>query len=99
MRDVQILVLTALAAGPMHGHAIGSEVEDLSGRAVGPGTLYGAIGRLEGDGFIRPLPPAQRRKPYEITDTGRRHLAAEMMKTRALVQAAEARLGGYAWAG
>jgi len=97
MRDVQLLVLTALAAEPMHGHRIRSDVEELSGRAVGPGTLYGAISRLEGSGFIRPLPPRDRRKPYEITDSGRRHLAYEMAASRNLVKIAEERLGGIAW--
>ena len=81
----------------MHGHRIQFEVEDLSGRPVGPGTLYGAINRLEQEGFIRPLPPKDRRKPYEITDAGRRHLGDEMAASRTLVQIAEERLGGIAW--
>ena len=97
VRDVQLLVLTALAAEPMHGHRIQFEVEDLSGRPVGPGTLYGAISRLEDDGLIRPLPRRERRKPYELTDAGRRHLADEVAKSRALVRVAERRLGGIAW--
>ena len=99
MRNVQILVLTALAAEPLHGHRIRFEVEDLSGRPVGPGTLYGAISRLEDDGLIRALPPEERRKPYEITDAGRRHLVNEIAKSRAFVRLAEQRLGGIAWAG
>ena len=99
MRNVQLLVLTALAAEPMHGHRIRFEVEDLSGRPVGPGTLYGAISRLEDDGLIRALPPKERRKPYEITDAGRGHLVNEIAKSRALVQLAEQRLGGIAWTG
>lgn len=86
-------MLTALAAAPMHGHRIRFEVEDLSARPVGPGTLYGAISRLEDDGLIRPLPPKERRKPYEITDAGRRHLAAKIAASRTLVQIAEERLG------
>ena len=56
VRDVQLLILTALAAEPMHGHRMQSEIEALSGRPVGPGTLYGAINRLEDDGFIRRAP-------------------------------------------
>lgn len=99
MRDVRLLVLTALAAEPMHGHRIRSEIEGLSGRPVGPGTLYGAINSLEEDGFIRPLVPEGRRKPYELTDPGRRHLAAEVATTRGLVDVAEQRLRGVAWTG
>ena len=57
MRDMQLLILTALAAEPMHGHRMQSEIEVLSGRPVGTGTLYGAINRLEDDGFIRQVWP------------------------------------------
>ena len=97
MRDVQLLVLTALAAGPMHGHRMQSELEALSGRPVGPGTLYGAIRRLEDDGFIRPLEARGRRRPYELTDTGRSRLADEVARTSHFVDIAQRRLGGAAW--
>ena len=83
----------------MHGNRIRFEVEDLSGRPVGPGTLYGAISRLEDDGLIRPLPRHERRKPYELTDACRRHLADEVAKSRELVRVAERRLGGIAGTG
>ena len=99
MRDVQFLILTALAAAPMHGHGIRAEVEELSGRPIGPGTLYGAINHLEEDGLIRPLAPHGRRKPYEITDSGLRHLAGEVATSRAVVSVAERRLRGVAWTG
>jgi len=97
MRDVQLLILTALAAEPMHGHRMQSEIEALSGRPVGPGTLYGAINRLEDDGFIRPGPPRGRRRPYELTDEGRRRLAEEVARARHVVDTAQQRLGGGAW--
>ena len=97
MRDVQVLVLTALAVGPMHGHRMQAEIEDLSGRPVGPGTLYGAINRLEQEGLIRSVEAHGRRKPYELTDSGRRHLVDELTKVRRLVNVAQQRLGGTAW--
>ncbi|MGI9623219.1 MAG: PadR family transcriptional regulator [Acidimicrobiales bacterium] len=99
MRDVQLLVLTALAAAPMHGHGIRAEIERLSGQPVGPGTLYGAIGRLEAEGLIRALPPVERRKPYELTSAGCRRLADDIEKSRQLVKTAEERLGGLTWTG
>jgi DNA-binding PadR family transcriptional regulator len=76
----------------MHG-----EIEALSGRPIGPGTLYGAINRLEDDGFVRALEPDGRRKPYELTDLGRRRLVAEVVRTRRLVDVATQRLGDSAW--
>lgn len=97
MRDVQLLILTALAAGPMHGHQMQAEITALSGRPVGPGTLYGAISRLEDDDFIRPLPPQGRRNPYELTELGRRRLADDVARTRRLVDTAAQRLGDVSW--
>lgn len=99
MRDVQLLILTALAAEPMHGHRMQTEVETLSGRPVGPGTLYGAIRKLEDDGFIRPLESSGRRKPYELTDEGRSRLSEEIARTGRLVETAQRRLGRVAWTG
>ena len=83
----------------MHGHRMQAEVESLSGRPVGPGTLYGAIRRLEDDGFIRPLESRGRRRPYELTDTGRSRLAEEVVRTRRFVETAQRRIGGVAWTG
>jgi DNA-binding PadR family transcriptional regulator len=92
-----VLILTALATGPLHGHQMHGEIEALSGRPIGPGTLYGAINRLEDDGFVRALEPDGRRKPYELTDLGRRRLVAEVVRTRRLVDVATQRLGDSAW--
>jgi hypothetical protein len=52
--DAQILVLTVLAGGPRHGYTINADIEDLTGRKLGPGSLYGALARLEARGLVRP---------------------------------------------
>jgi DNA-binding PadR family transcriptional regulator len=83
----------------MHGHRIRSEVEELSSRPIGPGTLYGAINRLEEDGLVRQLVPEGRRRPYEITPAGRRQLADAVSRSRAVVEVAERRLRAAAWTG
>ena len=68
-----LLILAALAAGSKHGYAIIQDIEIESGQRLGPGTLYGAISRLEGLGFIEPLDMGDRgRRPYRITETGRK---------------------------
>jgi DNA-binding PadR family transcriptional regulator len=46
------------------------DIEHLCGTRLGPGTLYGAIGRLEQQGWIEPLAPEERRQPYRITAEG-----------------------------
>lgn len=97
MRDIQLLVLIALAGRARHGHAIRGEIEELSGAPVGPGTLYGAIGRLEDAGLIRALGPRGRRRPYETTEAGRAHLTQRMDEMRRMVTIAEPRLEALSW--
>jgi|ERR1039458_7179554 DNA-binding PadR family transcriptional regulator len=68
--DPGVLVLTSLADGPKHGYAITRDVEQLTGVRLGPGTLYGALSRLEGRGLIEALPAEDRRRPYRLTGAG-----------------------------
>ena len=42
-----LLILSSLAAGPKHGYAMMEDILDFSGTRLEPGTLYGAITRLE----------------------------------------------------
>ena len=65
-----LLVLTSLASGPKHGHALLKDIESFAGDRMGAGTLYGAISRLEERGLIAPLPEQDRRRPYELTPAG-----------------------------
>jgi DNA-binding PadR family transcriptional regulator len=90
-------ILIALADGETHGYAIMQEVARRSGGSVrlGPGTLYGAIGRLLEDGLIeeseeRPDPEMDdtRRRYYRLTHFGSRVLAAETERLAGLVRAA-----------
>jgi len=54
------------------------DIDRLCGTRLGPGTLYGAIARLEQQGWIEPLPPEYRRQPYRITADGLRVLRARL---------------------
>jgi DNA-binding PadR family transcriptional regulator len=76
--DPPLLVLASLADGPKHGHAMIEDIVGLSGTRLGPGTLYGAIARLEQQGFIKPMEPEERRQPYKITPAGLRVLRAKL---------------------
>ena len=76
--DPPLLVLASLASGPKHGHAMIEDIECLCGTRLGPGTLYGAIGRLEQHGWIEPLPAEKRRQPYRITAEGLSVLRAKL---------------------
>jgi DNA-binding PadR family transcriptional regulator len=76
--DPPLLVLASLASGPKHGHAMIEDIASLCGTRLGPGTLYGAIARLEQQGWIEPLPPEERRRPYRITGEGLLVLRAKL---------------------
>ena len=70
--EPSLYILVSLAAGPRHGYAIMTDVEEISGSPMGPGTLYGALARLEKRGLIEALEPEERRRPYRLTALGRR---------------------------
>jgi len=73
-----LLILISLADGPKHGYAMVHDIQSLSGERLGPGTLYGAISRLERLGLIAPLPADDRRRPYELTQAGATVLRTEL---------------------
>ena len=78
--DPGLLILTSLADGPKHGHALLKDIETFGGVRLGPGTLYGAITRLEERGWISPTAPGDRRQPYRLTAAGRKHLAEDLAR-------------------
>ncbi len=90
--DPPLLVLASLASGPKHGHAMIEDIASLCGTRLGPGTLYGAIARLEQQGWIEPLAPEERRQPYRITAEGKRVLRARLSTLQHFVKASVARL-------
>ncbi len=79
-----LLILVSLAGDPKHGYAIQEDVERLTGTRLGPGTLYGALARLERLGLIEPLPSSDRRQPYRLTDAGATALHAQLAGLRDL---------------
>jgi DNA-binding PadR family transcriptional regulator len=90
--DPPILVLASLANGPKHGHAMIDDIFSISGTRLGPGTLYGAITRLEQQGWIEALPAEDRRQPYRITAEGLRVLRAKLTTLNQFTKAGLRRL-------
>ncbi len=68
--EASVLVLISLADGPKHGYALIQDIKDVAGVQLGPGTLYGALDRLERLSLIESLPAEDRRHPYRITGEG-----------------------------
>jgi DNA-binding PadR family transcriptional regulator len=84
--DPSLLILTSLADGPRHGYAIMTDVAGFSGVQLEPGTLYGALSRLERRGWVRPLAAQERRRPYEITAAGQSVLAEQLASMQQIVR-------------
>jgi DNA-binding PadR family transcriptional regulator len=98
-------ILMTLSDGEKHGYAIMRLVKETTegSMVLGPGTLYGAIKRLQRDKLIvesdyRPDPVIDdaRRRYFALTDLGRQVLVAESKRLAGLVEYARRKdlLGG-----
>jgi DNA-binding PadR family transcriptional regulator len=90
--DPTVLILTSLASGSKHGYALLQDIEAFAGVRLGPGTLYGAIGRLEERGLIEAAGEAGRRRPYRLSAAGAHALEAALADLRVIVDEGSARL-------
>ena len=93
MTDPTLLVLASLSEGEKHGYAMMEDIERFAGVRLGPGTLYGAITRLEERGWIRGLRSGDRRRPYQITGAGKEYLREQVASLSGIVKTAKERLG------
>jgi DNA-binding PadR family transcriptional regulator len=91
-----LLVLASLCGGPKHGYALIKDIEELAGITLGPGTLYGALTRLERDGLIEPLPTTDRRRPYRLTPAGAELARATLEHVRRVATIGLKRLAAFA---
>jgi DNA-binding PadR family transcriptional regulator len=73
-----LLILESLASGERHGYAMMQDIKARHEIDLGPGTLYGAITRLEEEGLIEALPAEERRRPYRLTSAGAAALAEQL---------------------
>ncbi len=91
-------ILVALADAERHGYGIMQEIARRTDGQfrMGPGTLYGSIKRMLGDGLIvesgeRPDPALddERRRYYRLTSFGQRVARAEARRLEQWVQVAQ----------
>ena len=92
--SLPLLVLKLLARrGPLHGYGIATQIEGMSDETlrVEEGSLYPALHRLEEAGWITARwttsGTGRRARVYEITAGGRRQLAAEEARWKAITAA------------
>jgi DNA-binding PadR family transcriptional regulator len=99
MREPTYLVLVALSAGRLHGYGVIQSVEELSGGRVRlrPGTVYGALDRLEADGLVvldgSEVEHGRERRYFRLSEPGLEVLAAETERLAANVRVAQSRIG------
>ena len=93
-------ILLALSTRERHGYGIMKQVDaDSQGRVnMGPGTLYGSLGRMIDAGLIResdkkvdPSMDDERRVYYKITGLGRKAVAGELERYREVVAVAKSK--------
>ena len=89
-----LLILSSLASGPKHGYAMLQDIEEFSGMHLEVGTLYGALTRLEGQGWIEPLASVDRRRPYRLTSLGLSALQEQLATMHHIVTTGLGRLAG-----
>ena len=99
LKPIELLVLTMLSGGERHGYGIRQDiVAHTGGRiALEAGNLYRHIRRLETERLIEETEPRallgdddERRIYFRLLPYGRRVLAAEVRRLRAIIAIAEA---------
>lgn len=87
-----MLILVSLAEGPKHGYAITEDIATFADVRFGPGSLYGAIARLESRGLIEALKSEDRRNPYRLTTLGGKALRAKLASMQTVTRIGQKRL-------
>lgn len=97
---LDLLILQALSRGPMHGYSVAKWIEDATNDALalGEGTLYPALHRLEEKGWVAASwgnsENNRQAKFYALTRSGRRQLGIETAKWRTYATAVFAAIDG-----
>ena len=97
---LDVLVLRALAQGPMHGYGVATLIHERTDGdlAVEDAALYQALHRLDRQGLVEaewgPSENNRRARYYTLTRAGRRRLREEAANWRRYSRAVEAVLEG-----
>src|SRR5882724_11637602 len=90
---LELLVLSSLMQGSLHGYGIAAHIEKVSEDAlrVEEGSLYPALHRIEQNGWIksewRISETNRKARFYKLTPAGRRQLAEEEANWRRITKA------------
>jgi transcriptional regulator len=95
---LDVLILKAVSAGPMHGYAIGRWIRQTTDDAltIQEGALYPALHRLQRKGWLEEdwglTDTGREAKYYQLTPAGRRQLRAEITRWQTYARAVAAAL-------
>jgi len=84
--ELRLVLLKLIADEPRHGYDLIRAIEELTGGeyAPSPGVVYPTLTLLQDMGLIEEAPGKAARKPFQITDEGRAHLAEREEEVEAL---------------
>ncbi|WP_404802007.1 PadR family transcriptional regulator [Bacillus tianshenii] len=85
MTETAFYILLSLTE-PRHGYGIIKHVEEISNGRIrlGSGTIYGTLTKMQKDGVITVFADAERKTVYEITDSGKELITAEIKRLKEL---------------
>src|SRR5437762_10401594 len=84
--ELRLVLLKLIADEPRHGYDLIRAIEDLTGGeyAPSPGVVYPTLTLLQDMGLIEEAPGDGPRKPFQVTDEGRKHLEERAEEVEAL---------------
>jgi transcriptional regulator len=99
---LDLLLLSIVEDGPLHGYAVIEELRRRSGDALDlpEGTVYPALHRLERAGLLASSwddSAGRRRRTYAITRDGKRAVAEKRREWSAFASVVQRVLGGKPW--
>jgi DNA-binding PadR family transcriptional regulator len=86
--ELRLVLLKLIADEPRHGYDLIRAIEELTGGeyAPSPGVVYPTLTLLQDMGLIEEAPGEGPRKPFQVTDEGRAHLAEREEEVEALLE-------------
>ena len=86
--ELRLVLLKLIADEPRHGYDLIRAIEELTGSeyAPSPGVVYPTLTLLQDMGLIEEAPGKAARKPFQVTDEGRAHLAERDEEVTALFE-------------
>src|SRR3954453_8669343 len=86
--ELRLVLLKLIADEPRHGYDLIRAIEELTGGeyAPSPGVIYPTLTLLQDMGLIEEAPVEGPRKPFQVTDEGRKHLEEREEEVEALLE-------------